>query len=103
MTSCSPLKGIRVFELGVDVAAPYGAWILAQLGAEIIKIEKPVDGDDARHWGPPFWHGTGAMFHTLNRDKKSITVNWCNKKETYTIIELYFRDRRCSYSKHASR
>lgn len=86
MTSCSPLKGIRVFELGASVAAPYGAWILAQLGAEIIKIEKPVDGDDARHWGPPFWHGTGAMFHTLNRDKKSITVNLRNKKECTQLL-----------------
>ncbi|HAA92635.1 MAG: CoA transferase [Rhodospirillaceae bacterium] len=91
MTSCTPLDGIRVFELGASVAAPYGAWVLAQLGAEVIKVEKPGDGDDARHWGPPFWHGTGAMFHALNRDKKSITVNLRDDAELARLRKLILK------------
>ena len=87
MTSCSPLSGIRVFELGASVAAPYGAWVLAQLGAEVIKVEKPIDGDDARHWGPPFWRGTGTMFHALNRDKKSVTVNLRDESECGRLLD----------------
>lgn len=91
MTSCTPLDGIRVFELGASVAAPYGAWVLAQLGAEVVKVEKPGDGDDARHWGPPFWHGTGAMFHSLNRDKKSITINLRDDAERARLRELILK------------
>ena len=46
-----PLEGIRVVEIGHSIAAPYGALILAELGAEVIKIERPCTGDDARGWG----------------------------------------------------
>ena len=91
MTSCAPLDGIRVFELGSSVAAPYGAWVLAELGAEVIKVEKPGNGDDARQWGPPFWHGTGAMFHAYNRDKKSITVNLRDPKECDRLRKLIIK------------
>ena len=91
MTSCAPLDGIRVFELGSSVAAPYGAWVLAELGAEVIKVEKPGDGDDARQWGPPFWHGTGAMFHAYNRDKKSITVNLRDVNECARLRKLIIK------------
>jgi crotonobetainyl-CoA:carnitine CoA-transferase CaiB-like acyl-CoA transferase len=70
-----PLSGIRVYEIGTSVAAPFGTWILAALGAEVIKVEPTGRGDDCRHWGPPFWNGTSAMFQALNRDKKSVTVD----------------------------
>ncbi|ORU90847.1 MAG: formyl-CoA transferase [Cycloclasticus sp. symbiont of Poecilosclerida sp. M] len=70
-----PLSGIRVYEIGTSVAAPFGTWILAALGAEVIKVEPEGRGDDCRHWGPPFWNGTSAMFQALNRDKKSVTVD----------------------------
>jgi crotonobetainyl-CoA:carnitine CoA-transferase CaiB-like acyl-CoA transferase len=69
-----PLKGIRVFEFGCNLAGPYAAWILAELGADVIKIERP-EGDDARNWGPPFWKGTSTVFHAVNRDKKSLVVD----------------------------
>jgi crotonobetainyl-CoA:carnitine CoA-transferase CaiB-like acyl-CoA transferase len=52
--SAAPLAGITVIELGHSVAAPFAGQILADLGAEVIKIEKAA-GDDARHWGRPFW------------------------------------------------
>ena len=76
-----PLSGIRVYEIGTSVAAPFGTWILAALGAEVIKVEPEGRGDDCRHWGPPFWNGTSAMFQALNRDKKSITVDLSNQED----------------------
>ncbi len=66
----SPLAGIVVVELGHSVAAPFAGQILGDLGAEVIKIEKPA-GDDARQWGPPFVDGAAATFQALNRNKAS--------------------------------
>lgn len=71
---CSPLQGMVVIELGHSVAAPFAGQILSDLGAEVIKIEKP-QGDDARHWGPPFVDGSSATFQSLNRNKRSQVVN----------------------------
>ena len=67
----TPLAGLVVIELGHSVAAPFAGQILADLGAEVIKVEK-AEGDDARHWGPPFWEGASATFQPLNRNKKSV-------------------------------
>ena len=53
MSVHQPLEGIRVVELGTSVAGPYGTWILATLGAEVVKVERPEVGDDCRQWGPP--------------------------------------------------
>ena len=69
-----PLSGIRVFEFGGSVAGPFAAWILAELGAEVTKIERP-EGDDARGWGPPFWKGASTMFHAINRNKDAIALD----------------------------
>ena len=88
MARKSALDGLKVFELGSSVAGPYGAWILAQFGAEVIKVERPVTGDDARHWGPPFWHGSAAYFQALNRDKHGITVDFKNPKEVERLRRL---------------
>ena len=82
------LDGLKVFELGSSVAGPYGAWILAQFGAAVIKVERPVTGDDARHWGPPFWHESAAYFQALNRDKHGITVDFKNPKEVERLRRL---------------
>ena len=70
-----PLAGVRVIELGSNIAGPYGTWILAALGADVLKVERPGGGDDARGWGPPFWRKVATVFHTVNRDKKSTTVD----------------------------
>jgi crotonobetainyl-CoA:carnitine CoA-transferase CaiB-like acyl-CoA transferase len=69
-----PLAGIRIFEFGHSVAAPFAGQILGDLGAEVIKVEKPA-GDDARRWGPPFWDGESAIFQTLNRNKRSVSLD----------------------------
>ncbi|HEY6328846.1 MAG TPA: CoA transferase, partial [Blastocatellia bacterium] len=79
-----PLANVRVFELCSNLAGPYAAWILAELGAEVIKIERP-EGDDARTWGPPFWNGTGAIFHTVNRNKKSVSLDLKNPDVAATL------------------
>ena len=55
--------------------APVGAQILGELGAQVVKIEPPVAGDDARHWGPPFVSGTAAVFNAINRNKLSAAVD----------------------------
>ena len=69
-----PLAGIHVVEFGHSVAAPYAGQILADLGADVLKVEKP-EGDDARRWGPPFLDGTAATFQALNRNKRSVVAN----------------------------
>lgn len=70
-----PLAGITIVEFCHSVAGPYGASILADLGADVIKIENPGKGDHGRGWGPPYWHGTSSLFQTLNRNKRGIVVD----------------------------
>jgi crotonobetainyl-CoA:carnitine CoA-transferase CaiB-like acyl-CoA transferase len=69
-----PLTGIKVVEIGQNLAGPYAGEVLATLGADVLKIERP-EGDDARGWGPPFWRGTAAIFHTINRNKRSVALD----------------------------
>ncbi len=69
-----PLTGIRVLEIGQNLAGPYASEILATLGADVVKVERP-EGDDARGWGPPFWQGASAIFQTVNRNKRSVTLD----------------------------
>jgi len=83
-----PLTGFRVIEIGHSVAAPFCGQVLADLGAEVIKIENPDGGDDARHWGPPFVGGTAATFHSLNRNKRCMAVNLKNEEERAELEAL---------------
>jgi len=71
----SPLAGIRVIEIGQALAAPLAGVILADMGADVIKVEKPDGGDDARLWGPPFFDGDSLFFHAMNRNKRSIALD----------------------------
>jgi len=70
-----PLAGVVVIELGHSVAAPFAGQILGDLGAEVIKVEKPEKGDDARGWGPPWAGDDSACFASLNRNKQSVVVD----------------------------
>jgi len=70
-----PLTGVKVVELTNNIAGPYAGYILAMLGAEVLKIERPEGGDDARGWGPPFWKDTSATYHALNMNKRGITLD----------------------------
>ncbi|XP_076283279.1 succinyl-CoA:glutarate CoA-transferase isoform X1 [Lasioglossum baleicum] len=84
----SPLEDVRVLDLTRIVAGPYCTMILGDLGAEILKIERPVTGDEARHWGPPFVKGTrdSVYFLSVNRNKKSICIDLKEGKDI--IYEL---------------
>src|SRR3954466_14381749 len=81
-----PLAGIKVVEFGQNLAGPYCGQILAFLGAEVVKVERP-EGDDARRWGPPFVEGDGTGFIALNRGKKSITCDLADQTEREALIE----------------
>ncbi|MBB4642495.1 CaiB/BaiF CoA transferase family protein [Rhizorhapis suberifaciens] len=76
-----PLAGIRVLELARILAGPWAGQLLADLGAEVIKIERPGQGDDTRHWGPPFVTAAdgsnlgAAYFHACNRGKTSFAID----------------------------
>jgi glutaryl-CoA transferase len=71
-----PLDGIRVLDLTRVLAGPYCTMFLGDLGAEVVKVEQPGVGDDTRGWGPPFVGGESAYFLCVNRNKKSITVDF---------------------------
>lgn len=75
MSHSQPLAGFTVVEIGHSVAAPYTGFILASLGAELVKVENPEGGDAARGWGPPFHAGSAPHFTAFNRDKQSIAVD----------------------------
>jgi formyl-CoA transferase len=69
------LSGLRVVELGQVLAGPFAGAIFADLGADVIKVEKPDGGDDARQMGPAFRYGDALNFHEFNRGKRSVTLD----------------------------
>jgi len=71
----APLSGVRILDLSQLLAGPYGTMILADLGAEVIKIEKPGEGDIGRGMPPHFFHGESVYFISINRNKKSLTLD----------------------------
>ncbi len=87
MSVTQPLKGITVIEMGHSVAAPFAGQVLSDLGAEVIKVEKP-EGDDARKWGPPFIDGAAVTFQAFNRNKKSIVCRLRDPKEREALVKL---------------
>ncbi|WP_298809456.1 CaiB/BaiF CoA-transferase family protein [uncultured Sphingomonas sp.] len=76
-----PLADLRVLELARILAGPWCGQLLADLGADVIKVERPGEGDDTRHWGPPFVTGadganlSAAYYHACNRGKRSVAVD----------------------------
>jgi crotonobetainyl-CoA:carnitine CoA-transferase CaiB-like acyl-CoA transferase len=69
------LAGLRIIDLSRVLAGPYCTMLLADLGADVIKIEHPVGGDDTRQWGPPWLNGQSAYYLSVNRNKRSMTLN----------------------------
>lgn len=70
------LAGVRVLDLTTSIAGPYATLLLADLGASVVKIERPGTGDDARAWGPPFLDGQSLWFMSVNRNKRSVALDY---------------------------
>ena len=89
-----PLSGIRVIELARVLAGPWAGQMLADMGADVIKVENPKGGDDTRAWGPPFVEGadgenlSAAYYHSTNRGKRSIGVDFSTPEGQETIRRL---------------
>ncbi|KXG85983.1 CaiB/BaiF CoA transferase family protein [Agrobacterium bohemicum] len=89
-----PLKGIRVIELARVLAGPWAGQMLADMGADVIKVESPDGGDDTRAWGPPFVESkdgdnlSAAYYHSTNRGKRSITVDLKSDEGRQTVRRL---------------
>jgi len=91
-TALKPLEGIKVLDLSRVLAGPWCTQLLADLGAEVIKVERPGSGDDTRHWGPP-WHGEGedrvaAYFLSANRGKKSAAIDFAQPEGAALVRRL---------------
>jgi crotonobetainyl-CoA:carnitine CoA-transferase CaiB-like acyl-CoA transferase len=70
-----PLADVRVLDLSRVLAGPLCTQLLGDLGADVVKVERPGEGDDTRHWGPPFAGDDAAYFLSLNRNKRSVTID----------------------------
>jgi crotonobetainyl-CoA:carnitine CoA-transferase CaiB-like acyl-CoA transferase len=91
----SALQGIKVIDLSRILAGPWASQLLADMGAEVIKVEQPIKGDDTRFWGPPFIKRTtkdqppqAAYFHCANRNKQSIAIDITQSKGQQVIKDL---------------
>jgi crotonobetainyl-CoA:carnitine CoA-transferase CaiB-like acyl-CoA transferase len=83
-----PLAGARVVDVTTSIAGPYCAEILAALGADVVKVERPDTGDDGRAWGPPFWNGESAMFLAVNAGKRSLAVSLRDERGLAAVLRL---------------
>ncbi|MFC8178251.1 CoA transferase [Rhodococcus sp. 14-2470-1b] len=83
-----PLHGVTVVDMTTSYAGPTASMYLADLGASVIKVERPGHGDDARGWGPPFVDGTSAWFASANRNKKSLVLNLRTEEGREVLFRL---------------
>jgi crotonobetainyl-CoA:carnitine CoA-transferase CaiB-like acyl-CoA transferase len=83
-----PLAGIRVLDLTHALAGPYCTMVLGDLGADVIKIEPPITGDQSRQWGPPFIHDESSYFLSVNRNKRSVVLNLKTEAGRACAVEL---------------
>ncbi|UGV29207.1 CoA transferase [Rhodopseudomonas boonkerdii] len=72
----SMLDGVRIVDLTTSIAGPSATMLLADMGAEVLEVERPNGGDDARAWGPPFLDGEALWFASVNRNKKSVALDY---------------------------
>jgi crotonobetainyl-CoA:carnitine CoA-transferase CaiB-like acyl-CoA transferase len=83
-----PLEGVRVLDLSRFLAGPYATMVLADLGADVLKVEHPERGDDTRHWGPPFARGESAYFLSVNRNKRSVGLDFKKAEDLERVKNL---------------
>jgi crotonobetainyl-CoA:carnitine CoA-transferase CaiB-like acyl-CoA transferase len=77
-----------VLDVTTSIAGPYCAQILAALGADVVKVERPDTGDDGRAWGPPFWNGEGTMFLSANAGKRSLALSLRDPRGREALLRL---------------
>ncbi|MFP6891606.1 MAG: CoA transferase [Nitrospinota bacterium] len=85
------LQGIRVLDLTRILSGPYCTMMLGDMGADVIKVENPEGGDDTRGWGPPFLNGVSTYYISINRNKKSLTLNLKHEKGKEILADLIRR------------
>ena len=83
-----PLDGIKVLDMTRVLAGPYCTMMLADMGADVVKVERPGAGDDTRAFGPPFVKGESAYFMSINRNKRSLTLNLKEKKALSVLRQM---------------
>ncbi|MFO8033599.1 MAG: CoA transferase [Candidatus Bipolaricaulota bacterium] len=83
-----PLSGLRVLDLSRILAGPLAAMWMADLGAEVVKVERPGSGDETRRWGPPFVGGESAYFLAVNRGKYGVTLDLADAAGQRALLEL---------------
>jgi len=83
-----PLSGVRVVDLSRVLAGPYCTMVLADLGADVIKVERPQGGDETRSWGPPFAGGEAAYYLSVNRGKRSCAIDLSQDEGRALALEL---------------
>ena len=86
--SKSLLSGIKVIDMTEALAGPYCSMMLGDLGADVIKVERPSTGDQSRKWGPPFIEGESAYFLSVNRNKRSIELNIKDEADNSVLMKL---------------
>ena len=91
MVDVAPLTGIKVLDMTEALAGPYCAMLLGDLGADVIKVERPGDGDQARGWGPPFLESESAYFLAVNRNKRSIELDVKQARDLDVLQKLVGR------------
>jgi crotonobetainyl-CoA:carnitine CoA-transferase CaiB-like acyl-CoA transferase len=82
------LSGVRVIDFTQALSGPFGTMMLADLGADVVKIEAPGRGDDARHWGPPFIGDDAAYFVSVNRNKRSVALDLKDEADHRAVLAL---------------
>ena len=83
-----PLEGIRVVDLSRVLAGPYATMVLADLGADVVKVEHPQGGDETRSWGPPYADGEAAYFLSVNRSKRSVAIDLKTEEGRALALDL---------------
>src|SRR5271154_3937269 len=86
MNAC--LTELRVLDLSRILAGPWATQLLADLGAEVIKVERPGEGDDTRGWGPPFHEGISTYHMAVNRSKRSLALDMKHPKGAGVLRRL---------------
>src|SRR5438132_2468608 len=89
--SVAPLSGVRVLDASRVLAGPFCGQVLGDLGAEVIKVERPGQGDETREWGPPFFGDLSAYYLSCNRNKKAITLDLARKEGLEVFHQLVKR------------